>query len=144
MNEKRPDDKLWGDCPSGEMNRLVTGLRAKRRMHHLRIAAGISTAVVLLIVAGNLAVSTHDDPVIGGISCQKVESLAQDYLDNKLDEELTARVKQHVKKCRHCRQEFQRMRDERDQGKVADAVEQSRDRNAAWIREHRLIADSMR
>ena len=119
MSENQSNADDWQSCPQGEMGRLVDGLRGKRRTRQSMVIGGTVSAVVVMLLVGNFAINWMQPPEIAGLTCQQVASMAEDYVDGKLDPAQAEHVRLHAEKCRHCRAAIAKLRKRKADGNVA-------------------------
>jgi len=120
MSENQSNTSEWQSCPQGEMGQLVAGLRGKRRTRQSMVIGGTASAVVVLLLVGNFAINKMQPPPnIAGLTCRQVASMAQNYVDGKLDPAQAERVRLHAEKCRHCRAAIAKLRKAKADGDVA-------------------------
>jgi hypothetical protein len=93
------------------VERLAHKLRARRRRRlFLRSAVGVVGAAA---AAGGLWVGwtlyESADYTYGGVSCTEVQKLASQFGRGELSEELSAKVRNHVRQCPRCGPRFKAM-----------------------------------
>lgn len=101
-NNPSPD---WNTCPQGEIAGLVDSLKKQRRRKSFQQAAGVTSAIVLLVFVGTSVISGffRGQTPIQSIACNKVHELAPQYVARQLDADLTGQIYQHLIRCKRCR-----------------------------------------
>lgn len=103
----------WNDCSPGEVSHMVQRLCAERRRHQIRQATSAAVIVALIMVSGyfikQAVLPSESDQKIAGIYCREVQKLGKDYLAEKLDENKSAQIKNHLADCESCRKFIENM-----------------------------------
>lgn len=106
---------LWGQCPVGLLGQMIRRIRTRRRIQFAGRVGGYS---VVILVAGMTfgRLWVRDQPStsaseynFGGISCTRVLDIAGDYLNGRVDGDLSARIRTHIAACPHCRPIVEKM-----------------------------------
>ena len=118
-SQENPDQ--WAACPQGEVGQLVSSLRQRRR--HRRVIQGtVAVGVVMLLLTVGFSVSQilpqTADPLLqgqgsqyAGICCEKVQEHGKAYMAGTADKEISHRIEGHLKECKHCRTQFEKMKE---------------------------------
>ncbi len=95
----------WNECPPGEIGGLVESLQSRRRRKTLQQAAGASATVVVFafLVTGWFSGWFPQSQPLHAISCQKVHSLAPEYVAGRLNADLNVKIREHLQECQRCR-----------------------------------------
>ena len=110
-------DESWQPCPPGDLQRLATGIRRRRKWEH-RKQVVTTAGAVLVAVAGVVLVTTYtqnvQQPVSGdryyaGISCTDVRKKMPEMMMGKVDEQQMMQIEEHLKQCQSCRETRERM-----------------------------------
>jgi len=103
----RPSDG-WSTCESGDVGRLVSGLRRRRRNRTLAAATGIAACVLIVAWAPCAAMqSPPHDPLIAGIRCSEVRSMIADYASGNVSPDKQVRISAHLENCPPCREAYE-------------------------------------
>ena len=103
----------WNDCSQGEVSQMVQRLRAERRKHQVRQTTSAAVIVALVLVSGffikQTVLPSESGQIVAGIYCSEVRKLGKDYVAEKLDENTSAQVKNHLADCESCRKFIENM-----------------------------------
>ncbi|MFV0445010.1 MAG: zf-HC2 domain-containing protein [Planctomycetaceae bacterium] len=106
------DTGKWAPCHGGELQALVGQLQAHRRSRtRRRVASAVVFSSLLTLAGGVLAIRGGRDSaaVLADISCEECLEQAERYLAGALDRDLTTRIKQHLDRCAHCREQVEQL-----------------------------------
>ncbi len=118
-SQENPD--LWGDCTQGEVGKLVSSLKQRKR-HRRLIQGTVAVGVVMLLLTVGFSVSQFlpksTAPLLqgqgaqyAGICCEKVQEHGKAYLAGTVDKEINHRIEEHLKECKHCRTKIEKMKE---------------------------------
>jgi hypothetical protein len=102
-----PGFEDWVQCRPGELSRLATELRARRRRRgaaRAGVALFLGLALAAVLLWGWHAGTSPQPP--RGLSCEEVAALSDAYAAGTLSPEMHDRVRQHVERCPRCRPLF--------------------------------------
>ncbi len=99
-------DPQWSPCEPGTLDSL-------RQKPSSLTRRGALAAVVMAAAGGGLLLLRRHEP--GGISCAQVAGLARDYVDGRLNDELSQQIETHRGSCTACDQKIEHMEQQRDQ-----------------------------
>lgn len=113
-----PSDSAWRDCTPGELVQL--GAEQHRRAGRRAILRGLGMAAAGCAAVGAVGLVWYRQhgPGLhqpqprfapGGLACDEVTPLLPAYVAQKLDSQQTAKVKEHLAGCSHCRQRLEQL-----------------------------------
>lgn len=117
----------WTQCPPGEISGMVHSLKRKARLKRGRQVGALGALLVVSGIALWLWTPPVNQPLVpqaavprqrpgqpnyGGIVCSSVIEQAKPFLAGSLDEVTSARIRNHLARCPHCRDEIERIRRE--------------------------------
>ncbi len=108
---KPPEE--WVPCPSGKLKLLAQGERRRQRRQFLIRATGVVGAAALVSGAVHQVIRSLGpvhDPVVAGIACSRVKSLAPKFVSGDLEDDLIRRIEAHVQRCPGCAAMIEAMR----------------------------------
>ena len=117
----------WEGCPQGAIRELLRERRRSRRAQRRTSTLIGSTAVAVVILVGILLLTNlTDDPglTIAGITCREVRTVANDYVQNSLDDETASKVTGHIADCNRCRTVIERLKENVPPGTAARILSQ--------------------
>jgi hypothetical protein len=105
MTKKYSQEDAWSDCAPGELQRVATRLRDRRRREFLRQAGSVAAGVVVLGAGGYFATRAGTSSPLqpyGGIACAEVMRLMPRYRAQQLSADVAERIQIHLAKCPKC------------------------------------------
>lgn len=148
MNDRRSTSGQWDSCPPGELQKLATRLRWRRRDRSVAKAVGLTGALIAFLFVGGLAVQQFRGPLdgahlYGDVSCREVQANIQQYVAGQLDPQLADRIRIHLEQCPECGPPFRRMMAEMKQEVSFSPVPASDPAcSCGHCRQHSLKTDS--
>ena len=116
----------WNDCSPGEVRQMVQRLRAENRIHQIRQTTSAAVVVTMVLISGyfikQAVLPSESDQKIAGIYCSEVRKLGKDYMTDKLDENKSAQIKNHLADCESCRRFIENMKGSQPQAPDAGAA----------------------
>jgi len=111
MHSKPEAQHEWQPCPPGELERVAGRVRLRQRREALRkigAAAAAATAAGLAGVGTVYWLSRDAMPHYGGLACNEVMPLLDDYHAGRLEPPLAGQVTLHLRKCPRCGPHYRR------------------------------------
>lgn len=100
----------WTPCPPRQIEQLAGRLRNRRRRRvWLRsVAAVVATSV--LVTATMLWTLRPGRTAVGEMTCSEVMDAAEDYRNDRLSDEVRARIDAHLDHCPNCRDYYRELK----------------------------------
>ena len=143
MNAKSEERNQWKPCPPGELSRIASGLRRRRR---IRIVTRVTTVAALLLVMAGAGVSfmstiwNQGDYNFGGIACTAVRADMPQMMAGTLDQETMMRIQKHLELCPNCKPLAEQMHDQMQKGMKMGQAD-CHDPDCPCGRHDRLVAE---
>lgn len=116
MTESTLKTSGWEVCESGDLRRVVRGLRVRRRDRQVARVIGIGGAATVLVLVGFIALTQFRGTSQynhGNIACEDVRDSLPDYMAGRVDEQLAKKIDMHLATCPECGPMYQKMKSER-------------------------------
>lgn len=122
------EDPQWEPCSPGVLHEAAATAPSIHRRALLKLIAG---GTVLTAVGGGVAIGLSQaesqtksnkpggNPFLGGIACISVLDQMPNYLNGKLDDQITERMTSHLIDCPDCRREYTQLCCNSDPGCVS-------------------------
>ena len=105
MNDDKTTPAEWTECCPGEIRKLVTDLRMRRRRQVLTRATTAVASVCICAGLGLFAYSVVNSPAttdVVRLTCQQVHDLASQFVSGELDARVVEQVRIHLIGCPKC------------------------------------------
>ena len=115
MNTNDERSETWGNCPPGALANMVASQQAKQRRASITRNSSVVAAVLLVGFTGWMAsrlTQSGQGHLVGGIYCTDCIELMADYRANRLDQQQTVLMGEHLAGCGKCREKYEAMSDE--------------------------------
>lgn len=112
MNTDKNNADSWTPCAPGTLSTYARQAKTKRRKQRRNRAAGISAAILCVVLAGIWGANSltfHREHYFGGIACSEVRANVPAYSMGGLPTELRNRITDHLKQCPACQQFMRQM-----------------------------------
>lgn len=105
-------DAGWDPCPTGELRRLSKRLDRRDNLTRIPALALVSAVVPVLLALPFLSVAfTPAYPQLPMV-CAEVHSLADKYVRHQIDDDVRARIDDHLRWCDRCNREMAELQQE--------------------------------
>ena len=95
--DPQTDEQSWKPCDQGAIMSLVKRLKQQRQIKRVKQVAITATCVLVGLFVGNQFLSSPQS-----LSHDRVEELAQSFINGELDAGKTKLVEAHIAKCPRC------------------------------------------
>lgn len=112
MNDQPPNEDLWQACPQGELQKMVRGVRTRRRRQMLKQFGTATASLFLVGIVGYVSTDRwlgSDGFPPGGIACNEVMRLLPAFHARKLEPTLAQKVSIHLDECPQCGPAYEQM-----------------------------------
>ncbi len=98
----------WTACPPGEIGRMASRLRGRKRRRVTPRAGGVLALLLLFVGLWSVRPGVREN-CFAGLTCSRVIELAMAYGQGTLEPDLREKVKSHVDQCKRCHDRFKEM-----------------------------------